>query len=227
MKQEGSSAGLASHANHRRDIEHFDRWAASYDRSWTQWIFFGPVHQGVVRAAATVAAAPTRILDVGCGTGALLRVLCERLPGADLTGVDASREMIRMAAASNPAPERLRFVHCMAELLPFPDSQFDLAVSTISFHHWADQRRGLREVARVLAPGAPFVFADHFATALQRVFFLTPERRQRFRTPREIESMLASAGLGEHRWHQIYRLGPLPLVAGVTARKPLAEPART
>jgi ubiquinone/menaquinone biosynthesis C-methylase UbiE len=227
VKQEGSSAGLASHANHRRDIGHFDRWAASYDRSWTQWIFFGPVHQGVVRAAVTVAAAPTRILDVGCGTGALLRVLCERFPEADLTGVDASTEMIRMAAASNPAPERLRFVQGTAEELPFPGSQFDLVVSTISFHHWADQSRGLREAARVLAPGAPFVLADHFATPLQRIFFLTPERRQRFHTPREVESMLASAGLGEHRWHDIHRIGPLPLVAGVTACKLLAGPAHT
>jgi ubiquinone/menaquinone biosynthesis C-methylase UbiE len=226
VKHKGSSARLASHANHRRDVGHFDRWAATYDRSWTQWVFFRPVHQGVVRAAATVAAAPTRILDVGCGTGALLRVLCERFPEADLTGVDASTEMIRMAAASNPASERLRFVHGTAEELPFPDSQFDLVLSTISFHHWADQRRGLCEVARALAPGAPFVLADHFATPPQRIFFLTPERRQRFHTPREIEGMLASAGLGEPKWARIYRMGPMLVVSGVTARKPFADVAR-
>jgi len=225
MNEDGSPTRPASHANHRRDVGHFDRWAPSYDRSWTQWIFFRPVHQGVVGAAATVAAAPTRILDVGCGTGALLRLLCERLPQADLTGVDASPEMIRMAAASNPAPERLRFVQGTAEELPFPDSQFDLVLSTISFHHWADQQRGLREVARALAPGAPFVLADHFATLPQRVFFLTPERRKRFHTPLEIEGMLVSAGLVEHKWHGIYRIGPLPLVAGVTARKLPANPA--
>jgi SAM-dependent methyltransferase len=41
----------------------------------------------------------------------------------------------------------------LVEVLPFPEGSFDLVVSTTSFDHWADQRAGLRECARVLAPG--------------------------------------------------------------------------
>ncbi len=95
---------------HKRDVERFDHWASTYDRSWTQRIFFGPVHRGVARVAAALAPEPARILDVGCGTGALLRAVARQVPEAELVGVDASAEMIRMAGASNPCPERLRFV---------------------------------------------------------------------------------------------------------------------
>jgi hypothetical protein len=51
------------------------------------------------------------------------------------------------------------------------------------------------------------------------VFFATPERRRRFHTPAEIGGMLREAGFAQIEWHDIYRVGPLLLVAGVTARK--------
>ncbi|MFH1833743.1 MAG: methyltransferase domain-containing protein [bacterium] len=206
-------------STHRRDIERFDRWAANYDRSWTQRIFFGPVHRGAVDVAAGLAPNPTRILDVGCGTGALLRVVAPRFSQADLMGADASVEMIRAADVANPLPDRIHFAWAQAEELPFPDGHFELVLSTISFHHWGDQGKGLREVERVLAPGGSFLLADHFALPLQRVFFATPGRRKRFHTRAEIDTMLREAGLDPRGWHDIYKIGPLLLVAGVTASK--------
>lgn len=210
---------IPSDRNSRRDVERFDRWATTYDRSWTQRIFFGPVHRGVVDVATSLAPDPARVLDVGCGTGALLRVVAQRFPGAELVGVDASAEMVRMADAASPLPDRLRFVRAPAEELPFTDEHFDLALSTISFHHWADQDKGLHEVARALVSGGLFLLADHFVIPLQRVFFATRQRRERFHTPAEIGTMLGNAGFAQIEWHDIYRIGPLLLVAGVTARK--------
>jgi ubiquinone/menaquinone biosynthesis C-methylase UbiE len=48
----------------------------------------------------------------------------------------------------------------MAEKLPLQDASVDLALSTISFHHWQNQPAGIREVARVLRPGGYFILAD-------------------------------------------------------------------
>jgi ubiquinone/menaquinone biosynthesis C-methylase UbiE len=200
-----------------RDVERFDRWAPGYDRSWTQRIFFAPIHQGVVDVVSRLGATPRRLLDVGCGTGALLRVAAQQFPEAELVGVDASPEMIRMATLTNPSPGRLRFVQGQAECLPFAGGHFDLILSTISFHHWADQQAGLQEVARVLAPGGSFLLADHFVIPVQRVFFATPGRRKRFHTPAEIDGMLGEAGLVDPTWHDIYKIGPLLLITGVTA----------
>ncbi|MFH0917372.1 MAG: class I SAM-dependent methyltransferase [bacterium] len=169
--------------------------------------------------ATGLAPDPARVLDVGCGTGALLRLAAQRFPKAELVGVDASEEMIRTADTSNPLPERLRFVQGQAEELPFAEGQFDLILSTISFHHWADQAKGLSEVTRALTPGGSFLLADHFVIPLQRLFFATRRRRERFHTPAEIDDMLGQAGLAQIEWHDVHRIGPLLLVKGVTARK--------
>ncbi len=83
----------------------------------------------------------------------------------------------------------------------------------------SDQSQGLHEVARALAPSGLFVLADHFVTPLQRVFFSTPARRKRFHTPREIDGLLGAAGLTGQTWRDIYSIGPLLLVTGVTARR--------
>jgi ubiquinone/menaquinone biosynthesis C-methylase UbiE len=206
-------------SSHNRDVGRFDRWAPDYDRHWTQRVFFEPVHRGAMDVAVGLAPGATRILDVGCGTGALLRLVARHFPEAELMGVDASAEMIRMAVGANPLPDRLLFVPARAEELPCPDGHFDLVLSTISFHHWSDQARGLSEVARALAPGGSFLLADHFVIPPQRIFFATRARRKRFHPPAEIDDMLREAGFAHIEWYDVYRIGPLLLVAGVTARK--------
>ena len=67
-------------------------------------------------------------------------------------GVDPSAEMTDGRGADAGGEDRLRFVQAPAEELPLLGGHFDLVLSTLSFHHWADQRIGLREVGRVLAP---------------------------------------------------------------------------
>ena len=138
------------------DVEQFDRWAQRYERSKWQWLHFDRVHGRAFDLAARFDA-PKAILDVGCGTGRLLRAARRRWPSARLLGVDPSAGMIRAGTALTPAELRL----AGAEEIPLPDGSIDLAFSTIAFHHWSDPERGLREVARVLRPGGGFVLIDN------------------------------------------------------------------
>ena len=118
--------------------------------------------------------APRRILDVGCGTGYLLRQLAARVPAAvELAGVDAAPAMIETARA-RAGDDRLRFSTGVAERLPHPGQTFDLVVSTTSFDHWADQLAGLTECARVLVPGGHLVLADQFSAWLLPTLLLGP-----------------------------------------------------
>jgi ubiquinone/menaquinone biosynthesis C-methylase UbiE len=137
----------------------FDRWAPTYDRSWLQRLLFARVHAAVLDAAAE-GPAPGVVLDVGCGTGRLLRAVHVRWPAAALLGVDPAPRMVMEARRLLPSAT---FFVAPAEQLPVPDASVDLVLSTVSFHHWSDQRAGIREIARVLRPGGRMLLADHTA----------------------------------------------------------------
>jgi ubiquinone/menaquinone biosynthesis C-methylase UbiE len=183
-----------------RDVAAFGRRARGYDADWR-----GRLHHQIADRTADLALAcvpaPAQILDVGCGTGYLLGRLAARAPrGRALAGIDVAPAMIEVARSA-ATDARLRFVVGTAERLPWPDRAFDLVVSTTSFDHWADQRAGLAECARVLAPGGCLVLADLFSVLL--VPTLLAGRRGKARTRRRANRLLMAAGLNSPHWHRL------------------------
>ena len=122
--------------------------------------FFGRI------AADVAAVAPTgaRVLEVGCGPGHLsLRLAGDH--GLEVTGLDLDPAMIQRARANadrhgNGGRRQPSFLVGDVAALAFPDRSFDLVVSTLSMHHWADPTAGLAEIGRVLRPGARAVIWD-------------------------------------------------------------------
>ena len=145
--------------SHVHDVDRFNRWAGTYDRHWMQRIIFEPIQRTVLQMAAEETGRPGAILDVGCGTGRLLRSAGERFPGAKLFGVDAAVEMVKQAQSST-REGTIQFLQATAEELPFPDGAFDLVFSTMTFHHWQNQGQGAAEVARVLTPDGRWLLAE-------------------------------------------------------------------
>jgi ubiquinone/menaquinone biosynthesis C-methylase UbiE len=171
------------------DVQRFHRWSATYERHLAQAFLFDPVHRAVVDIAARrYGGAPGVVLDIGCGTGRLLRRAARRWPAATLTGVDPADGMIEQARALHPAAT---FHVGAGEALPLPDATTDVAFSTISFHHWADQAAGVREVARVLRDGGIFCLADGFLPSLLGRFVA----HTRIHTAREMRGLFEQAGL--------------------------------
>ncbi|MFG1398045.1 class I SAM-dependent methyltransferase [Roseixanthobacter pseudopolyaromaticivorans] len=87
-----------------------------------------------------------KVLDVGCGTGALARALSAR--GAEVTGIDPQADAIAVARQTVP---KARFEQAGAQDLPFADAAFGAAVFLNSLHHvpQAVMAAALREAARV------------------------------------------------------------------------------
>src|ERR1700747_2985254 len=97
-----------------------------------QRVIFEPVQRTVLDLAASEVAQPASILDVGCGTGRLLRSAARRFPQARMTGVDAAPEMVKQAQTLT-SDGNITFAQATAEALPFADESFTLVFSTLTF----------------------------------------------------------------------------------------------
>jgi ubiquinone/menaquinone biosynthesis C-methylase UbiE len=195
-----------------RDVAAFNDRAQGYDLGPR-----GRLHHEISTRTADLAVAtvatPRRVLDLGCGTGYLLRTLAGRYPDAEqLVGIDAAPQMAQTAAAT-ANDTRLRFSVGVAEQIDHPDETFDLIVSTTSFDHWSDQLAGLRECARVLRPGGRLVLVDQFSRLLMPTMLTS--RRGKARTRRRATRLLTSAGFDSPQWHRLYAV----IINAATATK--------
>ena len=99
-----------------------------------------------------------RVLEVGCGQGALVNHLAGR--GAAMTGIDMSPASIGRAASGARElglDRQVRLLQADAEHLPFADGTFDRVVSFGVLHHTPDTAHAVNELRRVLRPGGQAV----------------------------------------------------------------------
>lgn len=127
----------------------FDDLSADYDDTFGSRRCQAEDRLLAVRLRRFLAGRDGPLLDVGCGTGALLRLIS--LPMADYTGLDVSAGMIGAAILKYP---RAEFVHASVEAMPFPVERFDTVVSIFSaLSYTAEPALAMQEIRRVLRPG--------------------------------------------------------------------------
>jgi ubiquinone/menaquinone biosynthesis C-methylase UbiE len=182
---------IAKREDERRPVQHVGAairllGADGYERSRIQ-PYIGWIHDAMLASVAGEVGSPESVLDVGCGTGRLLRKVAERWPGAALTGVDPAEEMISVARRLAPS---VSFHVAAAQAMPVADSSIALALSSISLHHWEQQLEGLREIARTLRPSGCLCLADIAIPAWAARLV-----RSRARSPAVIGRLVAEAGL--------------------------------
>ncbi|MEO3874973.1 methyltransferase domain-containing protein [Nonomuraea sp. B12E4] len=154
--------GKLLHGHH----EHADG-GGTIDRPRAYEVFASIAYLGGRRTAFTRLAAAARpragdrVLDVGCGTGYLSRILSPVVtPSGHVTGLDLSPAMIDHA--TRRAPANCAYVVGEAQDLPFPDGSFDLVTSSLAIHHIPREARAeaLRQMFRVLRPGGRLLVAE-------------------------------------------------------------------
>ena len=106
----------------------------------------------------------TGVLEVGCGTGEVAQRAQVRVgPAGRVSGIDPSAQMIDVAS-KKAARAGLDIDYRVAaiEALPYPDSSFDVVLSSLMMHHLPDELKsaGLAEVRRVLKPGGRLLIVD-------------------------------------------------------------------
>jgi arsenite methyltransferase len=113
-----------------------------------------------------------RLLDIGCGRGAVLLMAAQRLPRGRAVGIDVwsttdqsgnAEQVTRKNATLEGVTERVELQTADMRRLPFDDNSFDVVVSSLAIHNVAgagERAKALREAARVLKPGGKLAIAD-------------------------------------------------------------------
>jgi ubiquinone/menaquinone biosynthesis C-methylase UbiE len=161
-----------------------------------------------------------RVLDLGCGRGAILTAVARRLPAGTAVGVDLwstrdqfgnAAEIARGNAAAEGVADRLRIVTGDMRRLPFADDSFDVVVSGLAVHNIPDpdgRERAVREALRVLRPGGRLLLADilrtgEYLAVLRRLGAVDPRVRSLgwrywYGSPR-LATRLVTAGKADRR----------------------------
>ena len=135
-------------------LKEYDKLAPHYDRRWSFY-----VEQTLRETLSRLELEPGEsLLDVGCGTGVLLKALSTSVHNATLAGADPSPEMLKVARKR--LDEAVRLEESPAENLPFADASFDVVVSANAFHYFRNPLGALAEMARVLRPNGRLVLTD-------------------------------------------------------------------
>jgi demethylmenaquinone methyltransferase/2-methoxy-6-polyprenyl-1,4-benzoquinol methylase len=187
-----------------------------------------------------------RVLDLCCGTGDMTFALSRRAGSQtpQILGADFSHAMLQRASAKSAEKGRgaklrpLQWIEADALRLPFPDEHFNLVTSAFGFRNLADYDAGLREIARVLAPGGECGILDFgepggLLGSFYRVYFkkvlpaigtvisgvkgpyaYLPASVERFPAPDEMLNRMHQAGFHEVSWTP-YTFGIAGLYRGV------------
>jgi ubiquinone/menaquinone biosynthesis C-methylase UbiE len=135
-------------------VAEYARAAERYDEKWAFYVE-ATTRETLRRIPMTAAA---RVLDVGCGTGELLRRLRAKYPHARLTGLDPVTEMLAVAREKLSGQDDLKVGY--ADSLPWQAGSFDVLVSCNMFHYITHPVAALQEMARVIRPGGVLVLTD-------------------------------------------------------------------
>jgi len=145
------------------------RWA---DRQQSQDILLQPVADLLIDRAQ--AKAGERIIDVGCGSGAVAIELAQQVgPGGHVMGIDISGPMLARARQTAPAGLPVDFVLADATVYPFEPKSLDLLVSRFGVMFFADPALSFANMRKALKPSGRLAFAC-WREPRQNPFFMTP-----------------------------------------------------
>ena len=100
------------------------------------------------------------LLDIGCGGGATLKRMGEKITTGHLTGIDYSPVSVKTSLKTNRQDVesgKMKVLEGSVEALPFADDGFDKIITVESFYFWPNPQENLKEVRRVLKTGGTFL----------------------------------------------------------------------
>lgn len=156
--------------------------------------------EAVIKA---VTGKPSKILDLGCGTGSTTIMLKQAFTNAEVIGLDLSPQMLVMSEyKAQQAGLDIQWVHGLAEATNFADGEFDVVTASLLFHETPPHvaQAILKEAFRLLKPGGQVVILDGHQKVLRNTTWLTDifeEPYIREYAAGSVDAWLGKAGFGQ------------------------------
>ena len=153
------------HQLEKNSIEEFSKWAENYDNPLTS-ITFRKTNEKIVQLLN-----PKRnssFLDVGCGSGILIKNLLALNSNIKLYGLDITPKTVEVAKRKFGNEPNVEITLGSAVKMPYQDNTFDYVTCASSFHHHPDPLQSAKEMVRVLKPGGRLLILDMCIEGLLR-----------------------------------------------------------
>ena len=143
------------------DYKVWDYWADKYEKLWVQKYSLGPTRREIIKELESIIISGNRykILDMGCGTGQLLREIKERFSGVnlELTGVDVAEKMIEEARLRS---EGIEYSSDSVDSFKEAQNSFDIILCSHSFPYYPDKQKVVEKFSRLLKKGGWLMLAQ-------------------------------------------------------------------
>ena len=149
----------------KNSIEEFSKWADNYDNPLTS-ITFRQTNAKIVKLLDPKQ--NSSFLDVGCGSGILIKYLLEANRGMKLCGLDITPQMVEVAKRKFASNQSVEITLGSAVKMPYKNNSFDYVTCASSFHHHPDPLKSVKEMVRVLKPGGKLLILDMCIEGLLR-----------------------------------------------------------
>ena len=147
----------------------WDFWANKYERLWVQKVSLEPTRRLIIDKLNQnrILQSDLSILDMGCGTGQLLREVGAACEGMNLTGVDISLKMLDAAACHEG---NIHYVS--SDILSYNQSQYDLIFCSHSFPYYTKKDEAIQKLCQLLKPKGLLFLAQACENSLYDKFIM-------------------------------------------------------
>lgn len=143
----------------------------------------------------------SRILDLGCGTGNLLKILEDENKNLMLFGIDISEKMLKIAAAKL---KKSKLILNSAENINFKENFLDIVFSTEAFHHFSNYNLIMKNIHKILKKDGKLIVLDvDFGFILNKIFHFIEPGNNKMHSPYEFKKLFKQYGFDNIRQKRI------------------------
>ena len=204
----------------------YDAWeklAPRYNDQWVQKYSLIPTRRDVKKIVLPLLEKDNdlKILDVGCGTGQLIKEISEQYVNVDYLGIDVAKNMINIAKQSNSG-DRVRFINVSVDDFVC-EEQFDIIICTHAFPYFPDKRGAMFKMSSLCKKGGIVIIVSSSTNNPKDLFInllvKTRTSRAKYLSIAQMKRLFSSAGFDVDQVDVIRERAYMPTIALICAKK--------